>query len=96
MLKVKDIDLKEGGIRIDGKRNKKNQPKIRFFPFKVLPEVGEICKSLIYKTDEQGNKVLRDSNEKLFTWNNSQSPGTKSKCNLLFFNKLHFLMSKSV
>ncbi len=78
-LRVEDIDMIEGGIRIDGKRNRQNVKKIRFVPFKVLPEVGEICEKLIYRTKENSEKVLRKPDEKVFSWKHSKNPADNLK-----------------
>lgn len=63
-LKLTKSDILEDGIRIDGKREKFNQPRIRYFPFALIPEVKTVCDKL--RTFNPGERV--------FTWVNRANP----------------------
>jgi integrase len=71
-LKLTKDDLLPDGIRIDGKRESFNKPKIRYFPFALIPEVRSICEEL---------KAFSPSNpsSKLFTWQNRTNPADNLK-----------------
>lgn len=63
-LKLRKVDLLEDGIRIDGKRERFNKPRIRYFPFALIPEVKAICDEL----------RMLNPGERVFTWVNRANP----------------------
>lgn len=72
-LRLVKSDILPDGLRIDGKRVSIHKPKIRFIPFKYIPELAEICEQL--KTYNKGSKV--------FTWVNRANPADNLRKTML-------------
>lgn len=65
-LRLTRNDVNEDGLRIDGKRKRFDEPKVRYIPFGAIPGSMELTK-----------RVLDHSkSEKLFPWGSTQKPAS--------------------
>lgn len=72
-LRLSSADISKDGLKIDGKRKRFNQPRVRYIPFDAIAGSREVTERVI----------LQSKGERLFPWSNTQKPASNFRSAVL-------------